>query len=348
MKVLIDARLMSNKPTGISRYCFELIKSYNGRYGVDNVTVIACQAHQIPNKILITKLKPYNLIHFFLFPFLIWRQKADIYHSAFYSGAFFSKKQVTTIATVHDLMFLKVPRFFSNQGLINYCARLYYYIIVKLTLLNSQIIISVSNTTQKDVEEFFWKKSEVFAEGINNTVLATSGNNASIEHYNLDKKGFFLYVGNGRRHKNLNLLVSAFKKSTSNKKLVIIGNINLKFQGLNNVLQFDFLEDSVLTEFYSNCAAFIYPSVYEGFGLPILEAISNKAYVFCSNGGALKEFIFNSISFFPPDEESKLIELMDNIDNYCFDESDLERLTKYDWSYNFDKMHGFIYNSIKQ
>lgn len=337
-KILIDGRLLSSKPTGISRYTIELIKSYNSSYGFENVYILLNNDIQLDlkNKKLFTTLRPFNILHYVAFPFFFYDKKFDIFHSPFYSSIWFKLNKIFLITTVHDLMFFKIAKFFSNLYVINLFSKLYFYLIVKSSLSCSNLIISVSRTTKNDLINNFNVESIVIPEGVN------FFGKANKEYYlpeNLLKDGYFLYVGNGRRHKNLDLLITAFSCYEGFKKLVIIGNVNENLKSNPNILQYEYVSDDELAIFYKHCNAFIFPSFYEGFGLPILEAISYGSVVFSSNAGALSEFEFSSLYFFNPNQYLELLELMNNVDNYKFDSSDLYKLKNYKWEDNFYKFH---------
>ena len=340
--ILIDGRLLSNKPTGISRYTIELINSYNLRFGIDNVSVLLNTESNFGfnNEIVLTRFKPFNLFHFFLFPFFFDFKRFSLYHSAFYSSLAFRVKDVYTITTIHDLMFYKVKEFFSDNFIINYFSFIYYFIIVKLSLKNSNLCISVSVTTQIDTRNLFDIDSIVIPEGVNTSLSNSLFKRETL--FQFPEKSFFLYVGNGRKHKNLKLLIEAFRLYKGNKKLIIVGNINAEFLNIPNIIQIDFIPDELLSLYYKNCAAFIFPSLYEGFGLPILEAISHSAVVFSSKNGSLSEFKFNSIHFFDPNEVLELLDLMNSSDAFKFVNSDMVLLNRYNWELNFKLFHDIL------
>lgn len=338
MRILVDGRLISRKPTGISRYSIELLNSYIERYGSRNVTVLVNQDLDINCNKLYTKLKPYNLFHFIVFPFLVNFKQFDVFHSPFYVGPFLKQpSSLKIVLTVHDLMFLIVPNFFSKNFLLNNLAVFYYWILVRLSLNISDILISVSSTTNRDLIKLFDKESIIIPEGIN---LSNKGSNSQNEKLNsiIDGK-YFLYVGNNRPHKNLNFLFEVFKEYSGDCKLVIAGHSNDLEINNHRIIYLPFVNDDDLVDLYKNSKAFIFPSKYEGFGLPILEAISNQTIVFSSDQGALKEFPFFSIFYFDLDSKLKLLELMQKIDDYTFNKKDLELLENYNWRKNFNSFH---------
>lgn len=350
MRILIDGRLLSNKPTGISRYTRELINSYEERYGKENVWVICDFSIKSDSfKIIHTKFKPYNLFDFIRFYFFVRSLQFDIYHSAFYSGLLFKIKNTIQIVTVHDLMFYKVPEFFSDNHIVNSLGKIYYQILVKISLKNADIIISVSETTSKDLENVFGFKSLIIGEGLSPLIEKDVNVNENINQdfntlnlYGLDKRKYFLYVGNNRRHKNMPFLINAFKSSNTNYKLVLVGFTDKELENEINIVNINFVSDVELVILYKNCIAFIFPSLYEGFGLPVLEAINNKCIVFSSNAGSLREFKFQSIRFFDPKSEKQLIELINYADGYTYSESDKELLLIYDWQKKFNIFQNFL------
>jgi glycosyltransferase involved in cell wall biosynthesis len=349
MKILIDGRLIAKKPTGISRYSLELIKAYNSRYGVENIFVLANfdLTFIIPNKIIYTNFKPYNLFHFVLCPFFLKLNHFDLFHIPFYSGPIWHCKKIKVICTVHDLMFYKVQFFFTKNKWINTLSKFYYFIIVNLTLRTSNIIITVSEATRIDIKNIFNRDALVFHGGVNR-IEQYSEEIIELDIFNVQKRKYFLYVGNGRPHKNLEFLISTFIKYKGDKKLLIIGN-KTSYSNYNDdrLIQIDYVNDNKLSYLYKNCTAFVFPSKYEGFGLPILEAISNKCLIFSSNAGSLSEFNFNSILFFNPNNQSELLSLLNNSDNYEFNINDLKLLKHYRWENIFKQMFDMIEQKIK-
>lgn len=341
MNFLIDGRLISQKPTGISRYTLELIDSYVERYGSNNVTILLNENVDLQCPKVFTKLKPYNLFHFLLFPFFINLSKYDFFHCPFYVGPFLKlSRNVKIILTVHDLMFLVVPGFFSSINIINSLGKLYYWVMVKLSLKVSDILISVSKTTQTDVIKIFNKNSLIIPEGINlqTKIIHTYANISK----HILKEDYFLYVGNNRPHKNVDFLLNVYAKYIGSCKLIIVGHTNKSMKENRNIIYLNNVNDAELIDLYKNCKAFILPSKYEGFGLPILEAISNGTIVFSSNYGALKEFPFHSVYYFNPNNFNELLDLLINVENYKFHSKDFELLRSYDWKRNFISFHNYV------
>jgi len=307
-KIIIDGRLLSNKHTGISRYSDKMIEALINQFGYDNVTVIITpDLEHKPFNYVQTKLRPFNLFDFFRFKFFLSKLDFDLLYSPFYSSTWCKQRKKKYIITVHDLMYQKIP-FFSTNRLIDYLGTKYYNFIVRHSLKKSTII-SVSKTTQNDVFSFINKESLLLGEGINQLKNCDSvGLNAEIA-----PSEYFLYVGNLRMHKNVEFLITAFLKSKTTKKLVICGNykpVSWQYDS-DRVVFLGYVDDATLRTLYMNCTAFVFPSLYEGFGLPVLEALSLGANVYSSNAGALHEFSDELISFFDPKKEDELIRLLE-------------------------------------
>lgn len=342
MEILLDGRLISNKPTGISRYSLEVIKIYQKKYGAENVSVLVNNHYDNSffNEI-VTAYKPFNILHFIIFSFYLSKINFDVYHTLFYSNSLFKVKSKKYITTVHDMMYANVKTFFGNNPIISFLKRIYIDIIVYFTLKNSDHIISVSETTRDDVKNRFGYDSDFIPEGINKIKNENEYNVATL---GLVEGDYFIYVGNSRPHKNLEFLISAFNNSKTKKKLVLCGNNNGVKVNNNKIISLGFVDDNQLYALYKKSAAFIFPSLYEGFGLPVLEALHIGTKVLSSNGGALKEFPKEVVTYFDPNCEESLINLLENIDNIQIDTS-IKRsvLDKYDWN-NTNKVMNMTLN----
>jgi len=338
LRFILDCRLLSISETGISRYSRELIDIYIKRFGAENVSVILKYGVDIdlPGLIVLrTNLSPFRLLYFYKFYFWLKQQEFDVYHSMFYSSVPFRIPNKTLITTVHDVMYRFVPHFFSKNKLVNYLAIKYFDFIVGQSLKNSDCIVSVSTTTENDVKRLFKQDSVVITEGVNVLKINTDTVLESLDPDLFLFHGYFLYVGNGRPHKNIDFMIRCYLGSATQKKLVIVGHkgqTSFDSEKGKTVIYPGYVSDELLSQLYENCSAFVFPSLYEGFGLPILEAIYRDSIVFSSNAGALKEFGTSNIHYFDPYDEARLINLFDTVDDLNFSSSDKELLlAKHNW-----------------
>ena len=242
MKIVLDGRLISDFETGISKYSRELIKIYQHYYGYDNVLVIINSKlkNKKEFKYIETNLNPFRIKDFVRFHKFLEKIDASIYHSFFYSNSLKKDRTKKYITTVHDLMYLEVEKFFGKYFLKNLIGKKYFNFIVSNSLKNSDIIISVSKTTQQDLKKYFKKESEVVVEGTNKISLEEKS------VMNLVSKSYFLYVGNSRPHKNLEFLLTYILKAKTEKKLVLVKTNNKIKINNSNILTLDYMKNNEL------------------------------------------------------------------------------------------------------
>lgn len=327
MKILLDGRLISDKPTGISRYSRELVKIYQNNYGYENVEVIINEdLKEKPFKYIKTELKPFSIINFFKFHKFLRERDAKIYHTLFHSNSFFKDKTKKYITTFHDIGHKILKGKIHHNPYKDFLVKMAIEVIIRRTLKNSDIVVSVSETTKEDIKNIYKYDSVVIPEGIN--VIQVKDK----EVEKLKGMKFFLYVGNSRPNKNLKFLIETFLDSRTDYKLVLVGNNNNLQINDSRIKALGFVSDEELSWLYKNCEAFIFPSLYEGFGLPVLEAIYKGSKVYCSTGGSLKEFSEKLVKKFDPYDEYELRHLLENTDKIVFDkEKQLDELKKYTW-----------------
>lgn len=358
-RILIDGRLLSRKETGISRYSKEMIDGFIRYFGSENVTVLVNDARwgNTYSNILLCRAKPFNLIHFFSFYFEAKQLMVnfDVFYAPFYSLYPFRIKSIFSVTTVHDLMYKVVPRFFSKYWLVNFLARKYYDIIVKRSINVADLVISVSKQTRSDIRTLFNVDNITFSEGINelgkNADFQISEVSESVRTF--EGKSFYLYVGNLRRHKNIPFLIDCFIESGVLDYLVIVGNHKdsevSRLPANTQVIFLNYVSDTDLRYLYSRCLAFVFPSLYEGFGLPILEALSHNANIISSYGGALSEFSPSIVRLFNPLDKSELISIFRE-KNFVYYDSDTRKrvMDKYDWKVIVEDLCGVIVNRASE
>lgn len=336
MKILIDGRSITPQISGISRYTYELIKGYIHAYGKENVYVILnTQIENFQYNYILCKYQRHDIIDNIKFSKWLSHQEYDVYHSADLTGPFWHKKGVKHIITCHDLMFIILKDFFRQhnfkQRVKNIKNKLFFKYIVK----DADETISVSETTCKDLKRVYGCNSIVVPEGVNKIE-----HKATISSFRgLTKDSFFLYVGLGAPHKNIDFLVKTFLDSKSDKKLVLCGKGH-KVIDSDRIIYPGWISEDTLDFLYRNCAAFIFPSKYEGFGLPILEALSYHCKVFSSNAGSLGEFSDKYVHFFNPYKKDELKKLIENCDNFSIDNAGIDMyLQKFCWNNIWNDFH---------
>ena len=236
--------------------------------------------------------------------------KPDIIHNTFFEEKVI--KKFKKVITVYDLIHEIYHDEYGNK--INFKPK-------KTALDNADQIICISNNTKKDLINFYnidEKKIKVIYLGVQNF------NEINQINFKFDKP-FILYVGTRSKYKNFDKFLKAF--SMSNKlqndfDIICCGggkfsnlekkNIsNLKIDNLK-IKQID-VNDDQLQYFYKNASLLIYPSLYEGFGLPTLEAMSLGCPVASSNHSAIIEAVGNAAKLFDPNKPEDIKFTIENI-----------------------------------
>jgi glycosyltransferase involved in cell wall biosynthesis len=311
MRIGIDCRLYSTE-FGIGRYVDELIKNL-AKIDTKNEYILYFKNPEFENfkcptpnfKKYLVNAPIYSLKEQTIFPLAIKQTKPDLIHFTHFNTPLLTLRK--QIVTIHDLTL----HYYPGKKYTSLIKRLAYKIIFKASILKAKKIITVSKNTENDLHElyrFTKKKTQNIYLG-----LAESFKTNHSSSIKLPEK-YLLYTGNWRSHKNLINLVRAFNILKSDYsyqgKLVITGKEDPHYPETRNKIQELGLENEVITtglvsesdlaKIYENADCYIYPSLYEGFGLPILEAFSTKTPVACSNKACLPEIGSNGVTTFSP------------------------------------------------
>lgn len=369
----IDARLYGEYVSrGIGRYIREIV---DGILAVDreNEYVIFLSGdnyHKFepyyPNvkKILVTS-RWYSLKEQFEVAHLVRKHKIDLMHFPHFNVPFFCTTPF--IVTIHDLILTKFPtkRASTLSPFLYYFKNIFYKIIIKRAVKRAKKIIAVSKFTKNDIVEQFNASSEkikTIYEGVSVTIEGgKKGDNDDKLSYNFSKP-YLLYVGSAYPHKNLELLVKVFSKIKEKRRdlsLVIVGREDYflkrlkEFVGEEGVEVFfpGFVPDEDLSILYREATAFVYPSLYEGFGLPPLEAMLHSCPVVSSDASCLPEVLEDSACFYssrdPKDLEEKVIKILD--DHILRDDltrKGREQVKKYSWETAVKKTYQLLKENL--
>ncbi len=225
------------------------------------------------------------------------------------------------VVTIHDLSYFYYPNEFLKKDLF----KLRDW--TQESLEKAQAVIAVSKTTKKDILKYYKtpdSKIAVVYNGFEKPEKKASEQEV-LKTYGLEKKRYFLYVGTIQPRKNISTLIKAFKVLKQNHpeyKLVIVGKKGWLYDDILNqvgetdndsILFTGFLPDNDVVQLYKHAHCFVQPSFYEGFGIPILEAMSYDCPVIASLNASLPEVGGDACLYFDPDEEKELVEKMELI-----------------------------------
>jgi glycosyltransferase involved in cell wall biosynthesis len=296
MKIVFDARVLGNRMHGISRYCLNLLRRLLAEdQGHEFLILTGPSPVQewfnpaVTVRWLRTLVPLYSLQEQFLIPFQIRKETFDLFHSPTYTIPLVLSPK--GIMTIHDLIPLIFPK---DYGISH---RLFFRFVVRRALPRCLTIFTVSEHSRKDIFAYLQGRQErmvVTPNGLDPQWGPKPLDPEFNRRYGLDQ-GYLVFVGNPKPHKNFTRVLSAFelliKEDQYPGKLVSIGMapFNLSSKLKDRVLIVPECNDQDLGLFYSGANLLTAPSLYEGFGLPVLEAMACGCPVLVSDQGALPE-----------------------------------------------------------
>ena len=335
-KIGIDARLYGPSGKGLGRYIQEVVDNIL-KIDQDNDYIIFLHKDNFDEfqtkKNNVKKVKVnarwYTLKEQIIFPYLILKENLDLVHFPHFNVPVFTPTKF--VVTIHDLILTKFPTIrASTLGPLLYRIKnLAYKVVIKLAIKRSKKVITVSEFTKKDILKQFEtnpEKIEVTYEGVANLIkdrdsllVSGSGDTKTLLSYNIDNN-FLLYVGNAYPHKNLEGLIKVFVELNKNNpdiSLVLVGKHDYFYQRLKiwvkenysdlPIIFTGYVPDEKLGVFYQKALVYVFPSLYEGFGLPPLEAMSRGCAVVSSNRSSMPEILGEAAMYFDPENEKEMI-----------------------------------------
>jgi glycosyltransferase involved in cell wall biosynthesis len=325
VKIAIDARKLHD--FGIGTYIRNLLRHLS-RIDRENEYVLLCHDSDMGVASTLGEnfravLEPaanYSVKEQFHIPLVLMREKPDVFHAPHYVLPVAVRSR--SVVTIHDCIHLMFPQYLPNRAAYAY-ARGAMWSAAK----RSDRILTVSEASKRDILHFFNvppEKIAVVYNGIDERfwIQPSTEEIARVrERFQLDH-GFVLYAGTIKPHKNLVRLIEAFaalrKGEFEELKLLIIGDEISKLPALRRAVHIHklhkhvrflgFLPDETLAALYRLAAVFVFPSLYEGFGLPPLEAMASGTPVVTSNVSSLPEVAGDAAILVDPYDVSSIVD----------------------------------------
>ncbi|MDI6784944.1 MAG: glycosyltransferase family 1 protein, partial [bacterium] len=315
MKVALDVKVMSLRAGGIGRYALNLIKGFAKLAGAHEFFLFSGPQTEfdfsLPKHLhLITTWQhiPSSILRsLFFIPLGLNSVHADIFHGIDYGSAPLFLQQTKLIVTIHDLAVFRFPQMFTGKQ------QTIVKSFVTRAVKKAAKIIADSENTKADLCYFL----NLDPENIEVIYLACDSNFAPVAKNQVEivkrkyalADEYMLTVGTIEPRKNLLTLLQAYsllrkEGACSGVKLVIVGQKGWLYTNIKQVIYehrieddvifLGFIEDTDLPAIYTGARFFVYPSLYEGFGLPTLEAMSCGTPVITSNSSSLPEVVGNA------------------------------------------------------
>jgi glycosyltransferase involved in cell wall biosynthesis len=331
MRIGIDARFYGSIGKGLGRYTSELI-AHLEKIDTENDYVIFLRkdnfAEYVPKNPRFKKVLAE-------FPWYTWKEQVDypkflrtfeldLVHFPHFNVPFFYRRPF--VVTVHDLILLSHPSTRATTlGPLLYRIKFRFYrMVISHAIADAQTIITVSQTTKKEIiERFPFAKQKNIVVTYEACAPALKSPTPGALRTDIAKP-FALYVGNAYPHKNLEKLLDAFSLFRAQGKkewrLVFVGAPDYFYGRLrqeakkksldDNVTFFGHATDAQLAALYDNAAFYVFPSLCEGFGLPPLEAMSHGLPVASSNASCMPEILGDAARYFDPTDAQAMASAM--------------------------------------
>lgn len=267
------------------------------------------------------------------FSMQVFRDNVDVLWMPLHDLPMVRRSKMKTVVTAHDLAFKIFPETFPKKDLRK------LNLLADYTFPNADKIIAISEATKNDLLRFYPKIKEenikVIHHGFDASFWQEDLSDDEVENvlnkFNIIENKYLIYVGAIQPRKNLKFLIKAFeqiKKSYPELKLVLAGGNGWMWQEIYQAAGISkFSQDIILTGGISfdvmrillrSAKLFVLPSLYEGFGIPVLEVMASGVPAVCANNSSLPEVGGEAISFFETnnldDCENEILKVLDNDD----------------------------------
>lgn len=337
MKIAFDAKRITHNRTGLGNYSRFVVNGLSAYHPENQYNLYT------PGKgkdFLRNQITPHKSVSFHYPTGLIqksfsdyWRftglkqqlskDKIDIYHGLSNELPYNIKKSnIASVVTIHDLIFLRYPQFYK------YIDKAIYTYKFRQACLNADRIVAISKMTRSDIVSFFNispDKIDVIYQGCDASFkrkITETEENAIRRKYDIQFP-YILNVGSIEERKNLLLLIKAIKEIKEDIHVIAIGKRTPYTHLVEKYIQENNLESRVrilnnvpfneLPAFYQMASLFVYPSHFEGFGIPILEALHSNIPVIAATGSCLEEAGGPDSLYTNPNNEHELSSLIKSV-----------------------------------
>lgn len=343
LAVAVDGRFLDNP--GLGRYVANLIAELPDEIDLsvvvspDQQTLVA--DYRPKATCIVVRADTFSIREQIALPLALRRAGIDVFHSTQFTIPLLWSGPIVT--TIHDCAYDRFPSEFGERGRL---ARGYYRTMMRCAVIRSNHVIAVSQSTKRDLAEFYGlsdRKVSVIYEGIDQSFTDSKAPREIGGEY-------VLYVGSERPRKNVDRLLAAFSELLKNRddapRLVLVGEYESRFLDVeqraaelgmrDDVVVLGFVDDDRLKSLYANALAFVFPSLYEGFGLPILEAMVAGTPVVAADAASIPEVAGDAAEYVNPNSVGSIATGLSNIlddDNRREEliEAGFDRVDCFDW-----------------
>jgi glycosyltransferase involved in cell wall biosynthesis len=343
MKIIYDNIIFSTvKQGGVSNYWFELSKflleqkedfwAYEEKGNNNNFHRNQLSLPQ--ERILISPNSPKSSILKRLAPVRLKEKEKFLFHSSYYRPLTGSKNY-TEVTTVHD---------FTHNLHSNFYKRNIHNLLKYRSIKRAKGIICISDNTYKDLHKFCPPKKNqnvvVIHNGVSDDFFVINPLDIMENEFLFEKQSYILYVGGRQQYKNFSFVIDLLKADTQlnlvvvgdefrPKELQYIGTAKNRITVLKNVSNYD------LNLLYNDAKVFVYPSSYEGFGIPVIESMKAGCPVIALNSSSIPEICGDAGILLDKLDVGHTLKIINGLNNESFRqeliEKGVQQAKKYSW-----------------
>jgi glycosyltransferase involved in cell wall biosynthesis len=332
MKIAIDARFYGTENGGLGRYTLNLIKELSKQASTDTYILLLNKKYagklDLPSNFIQVALssRHYSFYEQLEVPYVLYKLKVDLVHFLHFNAPILYRKKY--LVTIHDLlMHSGVGMSATTRSPIIYMIkRLAYRLVFDNSVKSAAHIFVPTEYIKKEIRKIYdlpSSKVSVTYEGVD-SAITKSNSRRFLDTINVNRPYFF-YVGNAYPHKNLSFLIEAIVhlNKVANSHLIIVTPKNIFAQRLKKTIELldakmyvtvlENISDQDLSELYTYADSFVFPSLSEGFGLPVLEAFSVSTLALASDIPVFREVYGTAALYFDPTDVDSLVTQMKKI-----------------------------------
>lgn len=314
------------RKVGIGEYAYELLKQFNKLKNQNikfNIYLKSPPRADMPppsSNFSYKIITPRKMWTQFALPISLFLGKRP---DVFFTPSHYAPRisPVPTVVSIMDLSFIKFPDLFAKKDLYQLKNWTSY------SAKNARKILTISEYSKNDIINEYKKDAKdviVTHLGIKPTISLNKSSNMNDlkKKFGINKE-YILFVGTIQPRKNIEKLIKAFSKIDKDIQLVIVGKKGWLYEDIlkapekyrveNKVKFLDFVDDEELPILYKNALCFVLPSLYEGFGLPVLEAMKNSCPVLISNVSSLPEAGGDAAEYFDPEDVTEISKKIEKV-----------------------------------